>query len=128
MNENTLLPPANGVWDKVIFSKACVSHSVHRECLCMIILPVWLPGPMFLHGVSVPGPMFLRGGLPPGGLNLGGSAGATHPTRIHTCLETVTVALKYSEKDLRGVPLYFIFKGSVQGNFQRYEFLKKKFL
>ena len=30
------------------------------------------------------------------------------------------------KKDLRGVPLYFILKGSVQGNFQRYEFLKKK--
>ena len=73
-------------------------------------------------------PCSFGGGLPPGGSQSGGSAGATHPTRIHTCLETVTVALKYSEKDLRGVPLYFIFKGSVQGNFQRYEFLKKKFL
>ena len=28
----------------------------------MMSLPVWLPGPMFLLGVSVPGPMFLLGG------------------------------------------------------------------
>ena len=27
----------------------------------MMSLPVWLPGPMFLLGVSVPGPMFLLG-------------------------------------------------------------------
>ena len=27
----------------------------------MMSLPVWLPGPMFLPGVSVSGPMFFRG-------------------------------------------------------------------
>ena len=25
----------------------------------MMLLPVWLPGPMFLPGVPVPGPMFI---------------------------------------------------------------------
>ena len=29
----------------------------------MMSLPVWLPGPMFLPGVSVTGPIFLPGGL-----------------------------------------------------------------
>ena len=41
--------------------------------LCMMSLPVWLPGPMFLPGVFVPGLMFFLGvsdqrGLCPGGL------------------------------------------------------------
>ena len=44
-----------------MFSEACVSHSVHKGGLCMMSLPVWLSGPMFLLGVSVPGPMFLLG-------------------------------------------------------------------
>ena len=43
-----------------VFTNVC--HSVHRAGLCMMSLPVWLPGPiMFLLGVSVPGPMFLPG-------------------------------------------------------------------
>ena len=29
----------------------------------MMSLPFWLPGPMFLGGVSISGPMFLPGGL-----------------------------------------------------------------
>ena len=33
-----------------------------------MLLPVWLPGPMFLLGGSVPGLIFLPGGLCPGGL------------------------------------------------------------
>ena len=33
----------------------------------MMSLPVWLPGPMFLPGVSVSGPMFLPGDLCPEG-------------------------------------------------------------
>ena len=27
----SLLPPANEVWGKVIFSEACIKNSVHRE-------------------------------------------------------------------------------------------------
>ena len=38
-----LLQPANEVWGKVMFSEACVSHSVHRWNLCIMSLPVWLP-------------------------------------------------------------------------------------
>ena len=34
--------------------------------LCMMSLPVWLPGPMFLLGVYVSGPMFFRGSLSSG--------------------------------------------------------------
>ena len=61
MTAFALLPPANEVWGKVMFSEACVSHSVHRECVCMMSLPVWLPGPMFFLGGPLPGPMFLPG-------------------------------------------------------------------
>ena len=31
-----LLPPANEVWGKVIFSEACVKNSVHRGGVCLI--------------------------------------------------------------------------------------------
>ena len=45
-----------------MFSRVCVSHSVHGGGdLCMMSLPVWLPGPMFFSG-GLPGPMFLPGG------------------------------------------------------------------
>ena len=54
--------------------------------LCMMPLPVWLTGPMFLPGVSVSGPMFVPGG---GGLCPRGlcqrRAGGTHPTGMHFC-------------------------------------------
>ena len=40
----------------------------------MMSLPVWLPGPMFLLGVSVSAVMFLPGDLCPGGLCPGVSA------------------------------------------------------
>ena len=39
-----------------------------RGCICMMSLPVWLPGPMILRGVSVPCTMSLPGGLPTGGM------------------------------------------------------------
>ena len=63
--------------------------------LYMMSLPVWLPGTMFLLGVSVPSPMFLlegvsvRGEVSPSGQRPHGQrpsllaateAGGTHPT------------------------------------------------
>ena len=45
-----------------MFSEACLSHSVYRECLCIMSFPVWLSGPMFFLGGPLPGPMFLAGG------------------------------------------------------------------
>ena len=79
MTRFSLLPPANEVWGKVIFSQAFVKNSV--------------------GGVPAPG---LGGGVPaPGGLVLGGAcsggclveiprtvtaAGGTHPTGMHSCL------------------------------------------
>ena len=58
-----LLPPTNKVWDKVMFSQVVVSHSVNcwgeAVGLCMMSLPVWLPGSMFLLGVSMLGPLCL---------------------------------------------------------------------
>ena len=67
------LPPANKIWGKVIFSEARVSHSVGGVSLYKMSLPVWLPGPMFLLGVSVQGEGSLSSG--DGGLCLGVSVG-----------------------------------------------------
>ena len=67
-----MLPPANEAWGKAMFLLASVILSTGGVGLCMMSLPVWLPGPMFLRGggflslvpcsfqgVSVSGPMFL---------------------------------------------------------------------
>ena len=85
-----------------VFRGVCLS----TEGLCMMSLPVWLPGPMLLLGVSVPGVMFLLGGLcsggpsPEGGLSEGDlcpgggvsvgrpgirKAGSMHPTGMLSC-------------------------------------------
>ena len=48
---------------KVMFLHLYVSPSIHAGGLCMMSLLVWLPGPLFLLGVSVSGPIFLPGGL-----------------------------------------------------------------
>ena len=61
----------------------------------MMSHPVWLPGPMFLLGVSVSGPIFLPGGLCPGGFlsKVGGNppgiriVGGTHITGMLSCLK-----------------------------------------
>ena len=99
------LPPGNKVWGKVLFSQAFVYP---QGDLCMMSLPVWLPGPIYLLGVSVPGPMFFLGGLClgslcPGGLSPGVSlsggvsvgrlpsgirkVGGMHPTRMFSCFK-----------------------------------------
>ena len=44
----SLLPSANEVWGKVMFSEGFVC--LWGGDLCMMLLPVWLPGPMFLWG------------------------------------------------------------------------------
>ena len=50
------LPPANEAWVKAMLLHLSVSHSVHGGGgLCMMSLPVWLPGPMFLPGGLCPG-------------------------------------------------------------------------
>ena len=54
--------------EKYGFTGVC--HSVHGGDLCMMSLPVWLLGPMFLLGVSVSGSMFFPGHLCPWGLCL----------------------------------------------------------
>ena len=46
-----------------VFTSVCQSFC-SQGGFCMMSLPVWLPGPMFLLGVSVSGPMFHLGGLP----------------------------------------------------------------
>ena len=47
--------------------------STGRRGICMMSLPIWLPGVMFLpQGVSVSSPMFLPGSLCQRGLCLGG--------------------------------------------------------
>ena len=47
---------------KVIFIHMSVSHSVHRGVLCMMSLPVWLPGPMFLLWSHAPSRVLCAGG------------------------------------------------------------------
>ena len=47
------------VWGTVMFLHTSVILSTGS--LCMMSLPVWLPGPMFLLGVSVFGPMLILG-------------------------------------------------------------------
>ena len=59
----TILPPTNKVWDKVMFFKVGVCPHGGGG-VCIISLPVWLTGLMFLLGVSVSDPMFLLGGSP----------------------------------------------------------------
>ena len=54
------LPPANEVWDKVIFSEACVKNSVHRGR----VLP---PGGTSSRGCFLKGGASSWGLLPPGG-------------------------------------------------------------
>ena len=65
--------------------------------LCMMSLPVWLIGPMFLPGVSVSGPMFVPGG---GGLCPSGlcqrKAGGTHPTGMHFVVPNSVNIVRYS--------------------------------
>ena len=55
-----LLPSANEVWGKVIFSQVSVCL---QGGLCMMSLPVWLLGSMFLLEGSVFGPMFVPRGV-----------------------------------------------------------------
>ena len=77
-----LLPPANEVWGKVIFSQACVKNSVHRGGLvqggcsrggCLL----W--GALLLGGGA-----WSRGGVP-GAARMATAAGGTHPTGMHSC-------------------------------------------
>ena len=94
---SVLLPPANGVWGKVIFSQACVNNSVHRGDLlpgeggacsrgCLLLggyLLFCLVGGCLLQGVPGPGGAWWR---PPGTAT---AVGGTHPTRMHSCYANV---------------------------------------
>ena len=48
LRRSLYLPPAKEVWGKVMFLHVSVNHSERGGGLCMMSLPVWLPGPMFL--------------------------------------------------------------------------------
>ena len=81
------------VWGKVIFSQACASQSVHRgrgslydvtSCLAAWShVPsgkgVFVPGPMFLLGVSVQEVLCLEGSLSGGSLSKGSLSGGLSP-------------------------------------------------
>ena len=58
--DNPLFPPANDVWDKVMFSQACVIPSAHRG----VGFPACITGHM-TGGSAFMGSLYL-GGLPPG--------------------------------------------------------------
>ena len=72
---NKLLPPANEVWGKVMFLHMSVILSTGGGGLCMMSLPVQLPGPMFLPEDLCP-----EGTLPEGSL-FRGSCQGYHPDR-----------------------------------------------
>ena len=57
----------------------CQSAKVRTMKRCMMSLPVWLPGPMFLPGVPVSGPMFLPGVLFRGSLSRGSTLDRNPP-------------------------------------------------
>ena len=91
-----LLPPANEVWGKVIFSQACVILFTRGG----VGFPACITGHNWegLHpgresasrGVCLKG----VGQNPPPQLNTvgyGQQAGGTHPTGMHSCSETATV-------------------------------------
>ena len=100
-----LLPPANQVWGKVMFSQVFVCP---QGSLCMTSLPVWLPGLMFLLGGSlslVPcsfrGPLSRRGlskgAFCPGrgALSKGVSVGGIPPTGMLSCYEIIFPSILY---------------------------------
>ena len=68
-----LLPPANEVWGKVMFSETSVCHSVHRG-----------GGGLPTH----PPPMQTPLGSPPplDTMGYGQQAAGVHPTGMHSCL------------------------------------------
>ena len=63
-NIYAFLPRANDVSDKVMLY-TCLSFCPQGG-LCVNLLPVWLPGPVFHLVVSVPSPVFLLGDFCPG--------------------------------------------------------------
>ena len=66
--ENSLLPPANKVWAKVIFSQVCVIPSVHGGGVC-------------LQGVSIKGDLHLWGSASRGSAYMGGLHGGRSASR-----------------------------------------------
>ena len=85
-----LLPPANEVWGKVIFSEACVKNSVHRGGGAWSGGSGPRGGSLVSSGGGVSG---LRGG--PGGNPIPGTAtasGGTHPTGMYSCWDITTVS------------------------------------
>ena len=105
----TLLPPANEVWGKVIFSQACVRNSVHGGCAIPACIAGGIPACLTVglggcypsihcrwypsmpcsksrgEGVPAPGGLLrgMSGGDPPGTAT---AAGGTHPTGMYSCL------------------------------------------
>ena len=66
-----ILPSASEIWGKVMCLVVSVILSTKGGGLCMVSLPVWPPGLMFIPGVSVSGPMFLWGVCVQGSLSRG---------------------------------------------------------
>ena len=73
--QTILLPPANEVWGKVIFSEACVNNSVHRGVgvVSQHALQVISQHALQQGGVPVPGGSAPRGGCAAGGMLPGGT-------------------------------------------------------
>ena len=81
-----LLPPANEVWGKVIFSLACVKNSFHGGGAWS--QGGWVPGPRgsLVLGEGVPGPVWVYfWGVWSPSPWMATAAGSMHPTGMHSC-------------------------------------------
>ena len=93
---SSFLPPVNEVWGKVMFLHLFVSHSVHGGGLCMMSLPVWLPGPMFLLGGLCPWSHVPSrgGGLHPEGRGFAWGRWGLHPGERGVCIRGRRVCIQ----------------------------------
>ena len=82
--EMTLLPPANEVWGKVIFSEACVKNSVNRGTGVGIPPPERTPRSRPPRSRPPRSRSPTREQTPPGSRHC---AGGTHPTGMHSCCQ-----------------------------------------
>ena len=82
------LPPANKIWGNLMLQ---VFVCPRGGGVCMMSLPIWLPGPMFLlEGLSSWSHVRSSGGLCLGGLCLGGLCPGGLCPRGGLCRETPT--------------------------------------
>ena len=87
-----LLPPANEVWGKLMFSQTCVSHSDHSEgspydVTSYVAARLHVPSRVFVQWVSVQGVCVQRGiSVQKGSLSRGGGISLRGSVKGDVCL------------------------------------------